>query len=166
MSRYTTLLETSTNPTTRVAKKPAVRASAVPPEGLRSADEDIIPTPIAPTPHYVAGAKHSAAPSGQQAVTSGNLSDPSAEGSENEASSSRTNQPPNERTIERQMERRFEQTNERTKVRHTFDILTGQLLCLREIVIAREKIFGKRVLLGDLVQEALDMFIAKERNNE
>jgi hypothetical protein len=77
-----------------------------------------------------------------------------------------TNHRTNERTIERRMERRFERTNERTKVRHTFDILTGQLLNLREIVIAREKTFGNRVLLGDLVQEALDMFIAKERNNE
>jgi hypothetical protein len=166
MSRYASLLEISTTPTTRVAKKPAVRASAVPPEGLRSADEDITPTPIAPTPHSVPGTTPSVEPASQQTATSGNLPDSLAEGSENEASSIRTNQPPKERTIERRMERRFERTNERTKVRHTFDILTGQLLNLREIVIAREKTFGKRVLLGELVQEALDMFIAKERNNE
>ena len=158
MSRYTTLLETSTTPTTRGAKKPAVRAPAIPPEGPQSADEDITPTPITPTPHYDPGATPSVEPFNRQTVTSGNFSDPSAEGLENEASSGRTNQPPNERTIERRFER--------TKVRHTFDILTGQLLNLREIVIAREKTFGKRVLLGDLVQEALDMFIAKERNNE
>ncbi len=56
-----------------------------------------------------------------------------------------------------------ERSNERRKVRHTFDILSDQLLGLREIAIEREKIFGKRALLGELVQEALDLFIAKER---
>ncbi len=59
-----------------------------------------------------------------------------------------------------------ERSNERKKVRHTFDILGDQLLALREIVIEREKVFGERVLLGELVQEALDMFITKERNKE
>lgn len=57
-----------------------------------------------------------------------------------------------------------ERSNERRKVRHTFDILADQLLALREIVIEREKLFGKRVLLGELAQEALDLFITKERN--
>jgi hypothetical protein len=57
-------------------------------------------------------------------------------------------------------------TNERRKIRHTFDILADQLLALREIAIEREKTFGKRVLLGDLAQAALDMFIARERNKE
>lgn len=59
-----------------------------------------------------------------------------------------------------------ERFNERTKVRHTFDILADQLLALREISIERQKMFGERVLLGDLVQEALDMFIATERNKQ
>jgi hypothetical protein len=59
-----------------------------------------------------------------------------------------------------------ERSNERRKVRHTFDILADQLLALREIVLEREKTFGRRVLLGELVQEALDMFITKERNTD
>jgi hypothetical protein len=65
-----------------------------------------------------------------------------------------TNVPTNERTFQRR------------KIRHTFDIYDDQLLSLREIAIERQKVFGERVLLGDLVQEALDMFIAKERNKE
>jgi len=66
-----------------------------------------------------------------------------------------------------------EQTNERSftssnrqKIRHTFDIRKDQLMSLREIALKRETMFGDRVLLGDLVQEALDMLITKERNNE
>jgi hypothetical protein len=63
-------------------------------------------------------------------------------------------------------ERRNVRSNERMKVRHSFDILSDQLLALRELAVERERIFGKKVLLGDLVQEALDMFISKERNHE
>lgn len=59
-----------------------------------------------------------------------------------------------------------ERLTERRKIRHTFDILADQLLSLREIAVAREKSFGRRALLGELVQEALDLFIAKERNKE
>ncbi len=55
---------------------------------------------------------------------------------------------------------------ERRKIRHTFDIFEDQLLSLKEITLSRQKRFGKRELLGDLVQQALDMFITKERNNE
>lgn len=69
-----------------------------------------------------------------------------------------TNDKPNVSTTEQSVERR--------KVRHTFDILADQLLTLKEIAIGREKTFGKRALLGNLVQEALDLFIAKERNKE
>ena len=57
-------------------------------------------------------------------------------------------------------------TNERTKIRHTFDIFHDQLLSLREITLEREKTFGKRVLIGEVAQEALDMFITNERNKE
>ncbi len=70
--------------------------------------------------------------------------------------------PTNEATFASSTER----SNERKKVRHTFDILADQLLALREMVIEREKTFGERVLLGELVQEALDLFITKERNEE
>ena len=69
-----------------------------------------------------------------------------------------TNVPTNAETNERLFERR--------KIRHTFDIFEDQLLSLKEITLSRQKRFGKRELLGDLVQQALDMFITKERNNE
>jgi hypothetical protein len=78
----------------------------------------------------------------------------------------------NERTLQRSNERPLEPTNEqnsvlpynRMKIRHTFDIYADQLLALREIAIDQEKMFGERVLLGDLAQQALDMLISKEKN--
>lgn len=63
-------------------------------------------------------------------------------------------------------ERLTERTNERRKVRHSFDILSGQLFMLREIAIERERLVGRKTLLGDLVQEALDLFIAQERRQD
>jgi hypothetical protein len=69
---------------------------------------------------------------------------------------------PNVSTNEQPLKRSFQ----RKKLRHTFDIYYDQLLSLRELALSREMLFGERVLLGDLVQEALDMFITKERNNE
>jgi hypothetical protein len=72
------------------------------------------------------------------------------------------NEPLNEASIER----RFEAALQRTKVRHTFDIFKDQLAALRKIQLEREGVFDKRYLLGDLVQEAFDMFITKQRNNE
>lgn len=74
------------------------------------------------------------------------------------------NEPTNERTLKRTNVRSL--LDERRKIRHTFDIFSDQLTSLREVSLNREKIFGKRVLLGDLIQEALDMFITKERNKE
>jgi hypothetical protein len=59
-----------------------------------------------------------------------------------------------------------ERTNVRTKIRHTFDIYADQLMSLRQIALKREATFGKRTLLGDLAQEALDLFLTKERNKE
>ena len=61
-------------------------------------------------------------------------------------------------------ERPNEPSVQRRKVRHTFDIFGDQLLSLKEIAIERQRISGNRVLLGDLVQEALDRFITRERN--
>lgn len=69
-----------------------------------------------------------------------------------------------EETKKRTFHRINERTNVRNKIRHTFDIFQDQLHSLREISLSRELTFGKRVLIGDLVQEALDMFITKERN--
>ncbi len=76
----------------------------------------------------------------------------------------------NERSMQPTTQRNKQETNvptnERTKIRHTFDIFHDQLLSLREISLAREKLFGKRVLIGELAQEALDRFIKNERNKE
>jgi hypothetical protein len=70
----------------------------------------------------------------------------------------RSNEPPNDPLKQRPIIR--------TKIRHTFDIYEDQLLSLKEINLNREILFGQRVLIGDTVQEALDMFITKERNKE
>jgi hypothetical protein len=59
-----------------------------------------------------------------------------------------------------------EQMKERTRIRHSFDIYQDQPLSLKEIALSRQKVQGKRVLLGDLVQEALDMLIINEQKNE
>ena len=87
-----------------------------------------------------------------------------------QAVNEQTNESPNvrinERITERTVHRSAERTSVRRKIRHTFDIYHDQLLSLRELALNREVLFGERVLLGDLVQEALDMFITKERNNE
>jgi hypothetical protein len=69
-----------------------------------------------------------------------------------------SNVPTNEPTVKRTFQRR--------KVRHTFDIYDDQLFSLKEIALARQKLLGERVLLGELVQEALDAFISKERTKE
>lgn len=65
-----------------------------------------------------------------------------------------------ERTNELTKERTKERKNERTKVHHSFDIYKDQLLSLKEISLESENISGERKLIGDLVQEALDMFIS------
>jgi hypothetical protein len=76
------------------------------------------------------------------------------------------NAPSNERSNEAAVERSIEATLPRTKVRHTFDIFKDQLAALRKIQVEREALVGKRSLLGDLAQEALDLFITKQRTNE
>jgi hypothetical protein len=78
----------------------------------------------------------------------------------------RRNEQTNVRINERSGDRSNERSNVRKKIRHTFDIYHDQLLSLRELALNREVLFGERVLLGDLVQEALDMLITKERNTE
>lgn len=72
----------------------------------------------------------------------------------------------NVRTNGSKNERRAERLNERKKTRHTFDIFADQLLSLKEIALERQILSGDRILLGDLVQEALDLFIAQEQNRE
>ena len=73
-------------------------------------------------------------------------------------SSSRFNSA-NGRTNERSNER----TVERYRVRHSFDIWQDQLLGLSEIQSERFSQSGRKPKLGELVQEALDAYIAKER---
>jgi hypothetical protein len=81
------------------------------------------------------------------------------EGSENVfgrgSQSARTNGATNERTNER--------TLERSRVRHSFDIWQDQLLGLSEIQADRFSRTGRKPKLGELVQEALDAYISKER---
>lgn len=76
-----------------------------------------------------------------------------------------------EETKERINGRSNERTDEpynvkRQKIRHTFDIYADQLLSLKEIQLNRARGLEKVYRLGDLVQEALDTFITKERNKE
>ena len=66
-------------------------------------------------------------------------------------------------TNEQTKERSNERTVERTRVRHSFDVWQDQLLGLSEIQADRFSQTGKKPKLGELVQEALDAYIAKER---
>ena len=56
-------------------------------------------------------------------------------------------------------------TNERTRVRHSFDIYHDHLLGLTEIQTHRFTTTGRKPKLGELVQEALDAYIAKQQTN-
>lgn len=88
------------------------------------------------------------------------------------ATNERLNEDSKERSIEQTMERlkpqsnkpRSERSKQQTKLRATFDIFADQLLALRELSIARERLLGGRVLLGDLAQEALELLIHSERD--
>lgn len=53
-------------------------------------------------------------------------------------------------------------TAPRQRVRHSFDVFSDQILSLRDISLKREQRSGLHTRLGDLVQEALDTFIAHE----
>ncbi len=86
----------------------------------------------------------------------------------------------NERTVEERAytlphamdHRTNERTNERTRVRHSFDVGHDQLLVLSAIQAQIFGATGKKPKLGDLVQDALDLYIAhhngrtNERTNE
>jgi hypothetical protein len=90
---------------------------------------------------------------------------------EQEHQPERTNEHTKEQNNERSDERTEKRTSGRMRVRHSFDIYQDQLLSLKEIALHRQKTTGERVLLGDLVQEALDTFIktneqTDERSNK
>jgi len=92
----------------------------------------------------------------------------------------RTVEPTNGRTVEERAHtlphaidhRTNERTNERTRVRHSFDVGHDQLLVLSAIQAQIFGATGKKPKLGDLVQDALDLYIAhhngrtNERTNE
>src|SRR4051812_19541643 len=65
------------------------------------------------------------------------------------------------RTNGRTVERSNGRTVERQRVRHSFDIWKDQLLGLTEIQAERFSRSGRKPKLGDLVQEALDDYIAR-----
>lgn len=71
-----------------------------------------------------------------------------------QAKRGRTNVATNERTNER--------SNERLRVRHSFDVWQDQLLRLSEIQAERFSRTGRKPKMGELVQEALDAFLATE----
>lgn len=73
----------------------------------------------------------------------------------------RTNEPKTKRTNVRMTKR----SNVRKKIRHAFDIFEDQLIALKEAQLSRQKGRQGRYNLGDLVQEALDLFLANERTN-
>jgi hypothetical protein len=89
---------------------------------------------------------------------------PATDGSGQEGDrNSPTRQPRLARTNDATTVRTNERTKERTRVRHSFDIWQDQLLGLSEIQAERFSRTGRKPKLGDLAQEALDAFIAKER---
>ncbi len=56
-------------------------------------------------------------------------------------------------------------TDERTRTRHSFDVWQDQLLALSEIQVERFNRTGRKPKLGELVQEALDAYIAEQRKS-
>lgn len=60
-------------------------------------------------------------------------------------------------------ERMNERTDERIQKRHSFDVWQDQLISLTEIQTQRFHKTGRKPKLGELVQEALDAYIAKQR---
>jgi len=88
-------------------------------------------------------------------VTANRIEGSDGEGPGRRPQSHRTNRVTAVRTNER--------TNERSRVRHSFDIWQDQLLGLSEIQADRFSRTGRKPKLGELVQEALDAYITKER---
>lgn len=70
-------------------------------------------------------------------------------------SSEQTDDASNERTVER--------TNGRLRVRHSFDVFADQLLALTEIQAEQYRKTGHKPKMGELVQTAIDAYIARRR---
>jgi hypothetical protein len=174
MSRYATLMEPSTAPPKPDARDRAKHTPEVPVTPLAGSSvtqSAITSAPTVPTSNQALGeATDSIEPERSSAQGSISLAsdDVSIENLEPSLlrTDERTFQRSTDRTTKRMVKRSNVRTIERPKIRHTFDILADQLLSLKDIALERQKSFGPRVLLGELVQEALDLFIAKERNND
>jgi hypothetical protein len=65
---------------------------------------------------------------------------------------------PNERTNERPIGRKAK----RTKVRHSFDIFFDQLIDLQVLQLKSVRRGRRKPRLGDMVQKAIDLYLAKE----
>lgn len=139
------------------------------PSGLTPSPESLEPpSPIAPD---------TAIPTQSKNIPVGKVAEPSKKRLNvrtNESTIPQPIQPTKIRTNDRTDKQTTERTDDRhprrisirsrEKVRHSFDIFADQLISLRELAIEQEKMFGERVLIGDLVQQAIDMLISKERN--
>lgn len=75
---------------------------------------------------------------------------------------------PNQPIDQSQRDVSNERTNERTRVRHSFDVYQDQLRALTGIQARLHERTGRKPKIGDLVQEALDAYIAhgQERSND
>lgn len=68
----------------------------------------------------------------------------------------------NERTIERTNVREVKK-KQRIKVRHTFDVFKDQLVELQGVQFAAVQVGRRKPKLGDMVQQAIDLFLKKKR---
>ncbi len=99
-------------------------------------------------------------------------SDASADERTVKRTNGRTVEAMNDETPRMMNGRTNERTNERTRVRHSFDVGRDQLLALSAIQAQIFGATGKKPKLGDLVQDALDLYISRhngrtnERTNE
>ena len=81
----------------------------------------------------------------------------------NDQKTVRTEVQSDERTSVQAVESTNDPSTERPKVRNAFDVYADQIFSLRELAIRRSKREGKRVTLGELVQEAFDNFIEQNK---
>lgn len=71
--------------------------------------------------------------------------------------------PAQERTNEQTNDRSHERVDDRARVRHSFDVWRDQLQALAEIQAQRFVRTRRKPKLGELVQEALDAYIARQK---
>ena len=74
-----------------------------------------------------------------------------------ERKTGRSSEHPNERSSEQMNER----TEERRRVRHSFDVFADQLVALGDLQQAQVKRTGRKPTIGELAQEALDLYLTR-----